>query len=423
MPSNPQDYLYLGQDYLDEASRKLIRQLVAESDDAPVTDTPSYESDPDTPKMPPGVKPVSPKDSQPKDGDKSDDPDESKPVKTTEDDGDSPDLYDEVDVQASAATRADFPHGTKCPACNAPTVFAELGFGPRVVNECASGHQYEARHAVAVRKPEREKLAKAAAEKPTKLYVPENWEMIKDMGTKDFTVWAGANDWENSWSAVAFQFHGNVINRYTTRVWGHIIVPPEADQGRQGGEDFGKGVVQSWLKTAKALRDAEGVSTHRPEHFVKAASHVAGLRAHGVEKVEWKSVEALKKPEREKAINERIKTAGDPPKESGFSNPEKGGPGSAPNPDTDTAPIDSDDVGKKPDLGKMSWYMGGLEPVTDKEGLAKWPLSFKRIEKDFKRPNKGGKGLGPKAKDSKKPDTKDQPYQMTTAPSKGLTKR
>lgn len=60
---------------------------------------------------------------------------------------------------------------------------------------------------------------------------------------------------------------------------------------------------------------------------------------------------------------------------------------------------------------------------TDEEGLAKWPLSFTKIEKDFKRPNKpGNPDQEPKAKDSQKPDTKDQPYQMTTAPSKGLTK-
>ena len=43
-----------------------------------------------------------------------------------------------------------------------------------------------------------------------------------------------------------------------------------------------------------------------------------------------------------------------------------------------------------PDLSKVQWLLGEMEPILDPHtGLAKWPLSFKRIEKDTKRPNKG----------------------------------
>ena len=89
-----------------------------------------------------------------------------------------------------------------------------------------------------------------------------------------------------------------------------------------------------------------------------------------------------------------------------------GGPASDPNPDNDNAPssdlpsrgsdnqekktskqkVDSmDDKSAKPKLDDMQWFMGNydLEAEVDPQtGLAKWPLSFKRIEKDTKRPNK-----------------------------------
>ncbi len=54
--------------------------------------------------------------------------------------------------------------------------------------------------------------------------------------------------------------------------------------------------------------------------------------------------------------------------------------------------VDSMDQGDKPNLDDMQWYMGSfaLTPILDEHtGVAKWPLSFKRIEKDNKRPNKG----------------------------------
>jgi hypothetical protein len=79
-------------------------------------------------------------------------------------------------------------------------------------------------------------------------------------------------------------------------------------------------------------------------------------------------------------IKKREKQAGDPP----LPNPDKGGPASSPNPD-------SMDNGKKPPLDEMPWMMGEIEVVTDPQtGLAKWPLSFRKVEKDTKRPNKGG---------------------------------
>lgn len=334
--------------------------LVFAADDEKDTSdkTPSYEEDPDAPKLTPGIKPVSPKSSQPKSGDDDSDKDsgdspDSKP-KETEDDGDSPDTYDETDVQASLDTRS---------------------------------------------------------EAPTKLSTPENWECIRDLGTKDFCVWAGANDWEDTWSAVAFIFNNHEIGRHTTRVWGHIL--PQIVAGDKADPDHGKKVVQRWLKGAKGIRDGEQVTTHRPKHFVEAATKLGGLRGYGVEKVQWHAAEAVKKPERTKTINKRLKTASNPPDDQ-MPNPDKKG---ATNPDNQTAPNaspNSYDQGKKPSLSKMPWFMGSADPRYS-EMKAKWPLTFQKIERDFKRPNKpGNPGQEPKAQDSQKPATEEEPYQTTT---------
>lgn len=96
---------------------------------------------------------------------------------------------------------------------------------------------------------------------------------------------------------------------------------------------------------------------------------------------------AARKEPIDSEIEKRRKRAGDPPKDE-MPNPEKGGPASSPNPDS------MNDHGSKPKLNQMQWYMGSyaLELELDHEGRAKWPLSFKRIEKDTKRPNKGGDG-------------------------------
>lgn len=104
-------------------------------------------------------------------------------------------------------------------------------------------------------------------------------------------------------------------------------------------------------------------------------------------------------------IREREKRAGDPPKDA-YPNPEKGGPTSAPNPDNSTTPS-SDQVGRKPSIDDQPWFMGSytLELERDASGAAKWPLSFKRVEKDVKRPNKGGAGPVPNTKVNDQPPT------------------
>lgn len=81
-------------------------------------------------------------------------------------------------------------------------------------------------------------------------------------------------------------------------------------------------------------------------------------------------------------IEKRRKTAGDPP--AGTINnptPRAGKPEA----------IDSmDDKPAKAPLSQQQWLLGErYEAVHDPQtGLAKWPLSFKRIERDTKRPNK-----------------------------------
>lgn len=82
-------------------------------------------------------------------------------------------------------------------------------------------------------------------------------------------------------------------------------------------------------------------------------------------------------------IEKRNKQASNPPKDT-IPNPDKGGPASAPNPDLSNKPSPDQKMDQK-------WYIGSLVAETDpKTGLAKWPLSFKKIEKDTERPNKPG---------------------------------
>ncbi len=76
-----------------------------------------------------------------------------------------------------------------------------------------------------------------------------------------------------------------------------------------------------------------------------------------------------------------------PKRGAGFEEPPKQA-----KPVRDPVPVDSlDDRVAKPDLSNVQWFLGSytLEPVLDEHtGLAKWPLSFKRLSKDTKEPNK-----------------------------------
>lgn len=113
-------------------------------------------------------------------------------------------------------------------------------------------------------------------------------------------------------------------------------------------------------------------------------------------------------------------------------NPEGGA--LAPNPDNATnnpkgginQNADSfDDDSAKPDINQLNWYMGKLgltsELHTDpKTGFAKWPLSFKKVERDFKRTNKTvtpnvvpNQKIKNQGDDSEKLGDLDKPYQTS----------
>lgn len=60
------------------------------------------------------------------------------------------------------------------------------------------------------------------------------------------------------------------------------------------------------------------------------------------------------------------------------------------------------DQGKKPDINDMEWMLGGLDYERDQQtGLAKWPLSFKKLAKDVKLPNGKDAKPGAHPKDQK----------------------
>ncbi len=96
-------------------------------------------------------------------------------------------------------------------------------------------------------------------------------------------------------------------------------------------------------------------------------------------------------------IEKRRKTAGDPPAGTVMNpTPKAGKP----------EKVDSMDEGKPVDPASMQWFLAyEKDPQT---GLAKWPLSFKRVEKDVKGPGK------PAAPNATKPG-KATPEQPPTA--------
>lgn len=145
-------------------------------------------------------------------------------------------------------------------------------------------------------------------EAPSKLSVPENWERIDELSTKDFSVYAGANDWESTWSAVAFIFGSHDIrSHYTKRVWGHIKLTEEEMEGKQG-TDRGESVVKEWIKLAKAEKQKRDSSSWQEQDLMKAAKQMGDkLSGFGLETVEWKAAKVVE------AVLEGHGEAGTPP--------------------------------------------------------------------------------------------------------------
>jgi hypothetical protein len=109
---------------------------------------------------------------------------------------------------------------------------------------------------------------------------------------------------------------------------------------------------------------------------------------------------------------------------SPLPNPEGGA--LSPNPDNGTAiptggqnPDSFDDDSAKPDVKRLSWFMGSrgltLAATADEAAVAKWPLDFAQIEKDFTRPNKPyNRAQDPQhvdTNDSEKVGDQEKPYQ------------
>lgn len=140
------------------------------------------------------------------------------------------------------------------------------------------------------------------------------------------------------------------------------------------------------------------------------------------------------KQPRDRDILKREKNSSNPPQDQ-ILNPDGGG--LDPNPDNSTTipkaglpkgqeswlmgekqDVDSfDDDSAKPNLDDLSWYVGKkLQFKIDSQtGLAKWPLDFATIEKDFHRPGKNGKPIKDPQKggnqDSEKDYKDNRPYQ------------
>lgn len=115
---------------------------------------------------------------------------------------------------------------------------------------------------------------------------PENFDHIKELSTKDYNISAGANDWENSWSAATMQ----PVNT-TQRVW--IELPSDDDQ--QGKpSDAGKQCVKNWVATAKQTHGRDGQMTWLEafEHAAKELKKDDLILEHGTEKQVWQEKKA-----------------------------------------------------------------------------------------------------------------------------------
>lgn len=131
--------------------------------------------------------------------------------------------------------------------------------------------------------------------------MPENWDRIDKLSQTEFSIHAGANDWENTLTAAAAYFGGNDRGE---RVWIMLDIPGACDDSPPDDfdEDSGDKLVRDWVNKAKVAKKADeakhGTSlSWKPEYFVAAAKELGrSVKDYGVEKSNWeasKVVESL----------------------------------------------------------------------------------------------------------------------------------
>ena len=150
--------------------------------------------------------------------------------------------------------------------------------------------------------PDEIEQAKLGDIKEAKFHRPENWDKIDEFSTKDFTCIAGGNDWEDTWSGVAFEFPYSSDSKQ--RVYANLNIPKDlADMsGTHDKEerDWGKRVVRRWFNLANEHRKARAKeldidsASWRPEDFTETADQLGDdVKDYGVERTEWHEKEAL----------------------------------------------------------------------------------------------------------------------------------
>ena len=127
------------------------------------------------------------------------------------------------------------------------------------------------------------------------LRVPENWDKDEKLSTKDFSVWVGANDWENSTTCVAFDFGGTTDRK--RRVWAHLNIPKEILDGAHWDSNAGKDIVKRWIKLADehrhkdANKDLPHPSWSTSDFTDTAKAMGASLKEWGLSRVMWEDMD------------------------------------------------------------------------------------------------------------------------------------
>ena len=142
----------------------------------------------------------------------------------------------------------------------------------------------------------REQEANREHEKSAKFNKPENYDPVKDLSTKGYTLFTGCNDWESITTWIWVTFNG-VNEDSRKRVYLELDPPQDLLDAPHWNGEYGRAVCRRWIRLAResaAGRAKEyGIdnSKLRADDFLSAAKKMEdAVKAYGLEKATWEEV-------------------------------------------------------------------------------------------------------------------------------------